>query len=232
MTSIVLAGESGAVTEIVEIGPTRFVRRRAWAGLGPLVDACERAGLSAMALPCGPVPPDLKRPDVWLLSDLPRAAADAFGILSQLLVDVPGACGLVMIGGAYSFEGLEGTGGWFEPRSAVLFPLLPPGAPDATEAPGAVRLIPTPFCPDGLARLMASAPPFFGYNRLQPRRDARVLATFDDSAPALIVSDPAPCRSVAFASDLLPHWGPSTKDWDGLPAFLRELAELAVGTSR
>jgi uncharacterized membrane protein len=231
MTRITLAGESGEITEIVDIGPSRFVRHRAWEGLGPLVDACSRAGLSPLALPCAPIPPSLGRPDVWLLSDLPRPAADAFGILDRLLADVPGSCGLIMIGGAYSFEGLEGAGGWFEPRSMALLPLVPPRGPDATEAPGGVRLVPTGQCPGSLARVVASAPPFFGYNWLQPRPGSHVLAAFDDGAPALIVSDPTPCRSVAFASDLLPHWGPLTRDWTGLAAFLLALSDLDTGAA-
>lgn len=39
MTSVVLAGESGSVTEIIEIGPIGMVRRRSWANLKPLADA-------------------------------------------------------------------------------------------------------------------------------------------------------------------------------------------------
>lgn len=228
MTSVALAGESGEITEIIDIGPSRLVRHRTWAGLGPLVDACARAGLVVTALPCGPIPRGVN-PDVWLLSDIPLAAADAFGILARLLAEVPGRSGMVMLGGAYSFEGLESVGGWFESRSAPLLPVLAPSGPDATEAPDGVRLVPTASCPDGLAHLMAAAPPFFGYNRLEPQPDANVLASFDDGAPALVASDPAPCRAVAFASDLLPHWGPDAKDWDGLSAFLLELVNLASG---
>ena len=229
MTSVALAGESGEITEIVDIGPSRVVRHRTWAGLGPLVDACSRAGLAATALPCGPAPVGMAAPDVWLLSDLPRAAADAFGILVRLRAEVPGSSGLIMIGGAYSFEGLDGAGGWFHPASAPLLPLRAPGAPDATEAPAGVRLSPAPSCPDSLARLLGAAPPFFGYNRLEPRPDAAVLAIFDDGEPALVASQPGPRRSIAFASDLLPHWGPHTTDWDGFPRFLRELVDLAAG---
>jgi Putative glutamine amidotransferase len=230
MTRVALAGESGQITEIVEIGPTRVVRHRTWAGLGPLVEASSRAGLVTTALECGPIAADIAAPDVWLLSDLPRPAADAFGILGRLLADVPGSAGLVMVGGAYSFEGLDGMGGWFDPASARLLPLVAPSAPDATEAPGGVRLVPLPSCPAGLAGLLVAAPSFFGYNKLRPRGDAVVLAVFDDGAPALVASEPSPCRSVAFASDLLPHWGPFAKDWDGLSAFLRELVDLAAGS--
>jgi hypothetical protein len=232
MTTVTLAGESGTVTEIVEIGPVRYQRTRAWAGLGPLVDACSRAGLEATGLPLGPIPGGWERPDVWLLTDLPRAAAEAFGILDILTADIPGSSGLVMIGGAYSYEGLDRIGGWFDSTSAVLLPLLPPGEPDATEAPGGTHLVPTPSCPGELALIMSTAPPFFGYNKLEPNADATVLATFSDGNPALVVTEPAPRRTVAFASDLLPHWGPSAKDWDRLPAFLRSLVELAMGSSR
>ena len=59
MTSVVLAGESGSITEIIEIGPTSLVRRRSWANLQPLADACKTAGLTTASLPYGPLPDGL-----------------------------------------------------------------------------------------------------------------------------------------------------------------------------
>ena len=85
MTSVVLAGESGNVTEIIEIGPTSMVRRRSWANLKPLADACVSAGLTTTSLPYGPLANSIASPTVWLLSDLPFLAAEAFGILEDRL---------------------------------------------------------------------------------------------------------------------------------------------------
>jgi uncharacterized membrane protein len=229
VANVVLAGESGHITEIVEIGPTSLVRHRAWANLQPLADACERAGLSSTILPCGPLPDGLASPSVWLLSDLPFLAAESFGILARLQVDVPIHSGLVMIGGAYSFSGLKAVGGWQDPRGAALLPVEPMAGADDTEAPDGIRLVPTADCPPELVSLLADTPPFFGYNRLRPRSGSRVLARFQDGQPALVVSPGTPRRAVAFASDLLPHWGPTVGQWDRFPALLAALCSLAAG---
>lgn len=229
MTSVLLAGESGSVTEIIEIGPVNHVRKRSWAGIGRLARPFETAGLDVIALPYGPVPADLATPSVWVLSDLPFGAAEAFGILERITAQVPARSGLIMLGGAYSFAGLNALGGWQDPRGAALLPVAPSPIADDTERPDGVRLVPTDACPPALARLIEDAPPFFGYNRVEPRPGTSTLLRFSDGAVALVVSEPAPCRSVAFASDLLPHWGPAATDWDGLPAFLKALVAIAQG---
>ena len=142
MTSVVLAGESGSITEIIEIGPTSLVRRRSWANLQPLADACKTARLTTTSLPYGPLPDGLASPTVWLLSDLPFLAAEAFGILGRLRVDVPARSGLVMIGGAFSFSELKAVGGWQDQRGASLLPVEPTAGADDTEVPNGIRLVP------------------------------------------------------------------------------------------
>ncbi len=231
LISVLLAGESGEITETVKVGPVELVRGRPWQNLGPLADACTRGGMSATALSYGRIPEGLERPNIWLLSDLPFAAADVFGILDRLTADVPERSGLVMIGGAFSFVGLDRLGGWQDPRGAALLPVALADAADAAEAPAGVQIVPTRGCPAELRRVLAEAPPFLGYNRLQPKTTALVLANFNDGSPALVISKSAPRRSVAFASDLLPHWAPTAAAWEGLPALLRGLCELAMGHS-
>jgi uncharacterized membrane protein len=229
VTSVVLAGESGSVTEIVEIGPTSLVRHRSWANLRPLADACEAAGLTTTSLPCGPLPERVTAPTVWLLSDMPFLAAEAFGILQRLQADVPARSGLVMIGGAFSFSGLKLLGGWQDPRGAFLLPVDPLAGADDTEVPTGIRLVPSGACPPEFAAVLADSPPFFGYNRLRPSKGSHVLAEFEDGQPALVVSESTPRRAVAFASDLLPHWGPTHTQWGGLPSLLAKLCALAAG---
>ena len=63
MTSVITAGESGSITEIIEIGPTSLVRHRSWANFQPLADACKTAGLTDRC------------PMAWLPVD-PTAGAD------------------------------------------------------------------------------------------------------------------------------------------------------------
>jgi hypothetical protein len=222
VTSVVLAGESGSITEIIEIGPTSLVRRRSWANLQPLADACKTAGLTTTSLPLGPLPDGLASPTVWFLSDLPFLAAEAFGILGRLQVDLPARSGLVMIGGAFSFSGLKVVDSWQDPLGASLLPVEPTSEADDTKVPNGIRLVPLVDCPPGFASLLADSPPFFGYNRLRPCAGSRVFAAFKDGQPALVVSASTPHRAVAFASDLLSHWG-------RFPSLLAALCALAAG---
>ena len=157
MTSVVLTGEFGNITEIIEIGPTSLVRRRSWANLQPLAHACKTAGLTTTSLPYGPLPDGLASPTVWLLSDLPFLAAEEFGILGRLQVDVPARSGLVMIGGAFSFGGLKAVGGWQDPRGASLLPVEPTAGADDTEVPNGIRLVPLVAARRGLPRCSRTA---------------------------------------------------------------------------
>jgi uncharacterized membrane protein len=230
MATIAIAGESGEITEIVQIGPAHLVRHRTWYGLDPLVQALAGRGFEVTTIRPGPVLDPIPHPDVWIISDLPLISAAAFGILDVLAADVPGRSGLIAIGGAFSFAGLNAAGGWQDPRGASLLPVAMWPFADATERPAGVRLIPTPECHEELGRLLTEAPPFFGYNLVEPLETATVLAKFDDGAPALIVSRANPNRSIAFTSDLLPHWAPDAVRWNGLPAFLQALYDLARST--
>ncbi len=227
MRSVTLVGESGVITEIVEIGPAFLVRHRTWANLRPLLEACRAAGFDAAELSPTSAPQGAA-PSVWLLSDMPFLAAEASGLLAALSLQVPSSAGLVMIGGAYSYAGLQGVGGWQDPRGAALLPVEPGPGADAIEAPQGVRIVPEPGCPAALAAALRDAPPFFGYNHLRPRPGAEVLARFDDGAVALAAGPAASRRSVAFASDLLPHWAPAHAAWAGLPALLHGLCHLAA----
>jgi uncharacterized membrane protein len=53
----------------------------------------------------------------------------------------------------------------------------------------------------------AEWPLLLGYNRIVPKSDATVVARTGDD-PLLVVGNAGSGRSVAFASDLAPHWAP------------------------
>jgi hypothetical protein len=225
---VALAGESGQLTETFDIGPTRYVRTRPWEWLSPIADACRTAGISPVVVPYGPFDAGIVDPDAWLISDLPRPAAAEFGILDRLRDGVPRASGLVMVGGFFSFSGFDGLGGWQDASSAGLLPVAMDPVSDATDAPDGVTIVPSSDCPRALAEILAATPPFYGYNRLEPRDGSFVLARFSDWAPALVCSAAGGHGLVAFASDLMPHWAPTLSVWPRFPDLVRALCELAA----
>ena len=188
------------------------------------------AGLTTTSLPYGPLANSIASPTVWLLSDLPFLAAEAFGILARLQVDVPARSGLVMIGGAYSFQRIASD--W-----RLAGPARRSAAAGGADSWGRRRrsaewrttcrdraIAPRALLPCSLTARHSSATIACGR---APSPD--VLAEFEDGEPALIVSASTPRRVVAFASDLLPHWGPTHAQWEGLPALLAALCALAAG---
>jgi uncharacterized membrane protein len=226
--NVALTGESGELTETFDIGPTRYVRHQPWAGLGPIAEACATAGMSPIVVPYGPLAAGLDDPDVWFLSDLSRPAAALFGTLDRLRASVPRISGLIMVGGYFSFCGLDGLGGWQDPSSASLLPVVMAPDSDAVQMPEGVRLEPTPDCPRDLAIILKAAPTFFGYNRVDPGEGSIVLARFAGMSPALVCSGEGRRRTVAFMSDLLPHWALSISSWDRFPDLMRALCVLAA----
>jgi uncharacterized membrane protein len=226
--TVALAGESGELTEIFDIGPTRYVRKRPWEWLGPIADGCTRAGIRPIVVPYGPLASGLEDPDAWLISDLPRPAASVFGILDRLRAGVPQASGLLMIGGFFSFAGFEGLGGWQDSSAAALLPVAMHPDSDTVDAPDGVRIVASPTCPRSLGDLLAAAPPFYGYNRVEPTGDSIVFARFSDGSPALVCAGEGGHGLVAFASDLMPHWAPTLSTWSRFPDLLLGLCELAA----
>jgi hypothetical protein len=229
VTRVVVVGERGDVTQTVRVGPAVLVRSQTWDDLSRLTGVVRAAGLVADALDpragCG----DLPEPDAWLLSDLPFAAAVATGLFERL-ADPAGTAGIVMLGGALSFAGQHGAGGWAGAEPIALLPVIVGTTDDAREAPEGLRLRPTSDCPADLAALLGNAPPLFGRNAVTARAGATVLAEFGGGGPAIAVSERGGRRRAVFASDLMPHWGAAIADWAGLPALVAALVASVAAT--
>jgi hypothetical protein len=227
MTRIVVTGERGEVTQSVRVGPAMLVRPQVWDDLPRLAKMVRTAGYAVEAHdPAAPVA-DHEEPDCWLLSDLPFAAAVANGLYSRLVAR-DGRAGMMMLGGALSFAGQQGVGGWAGANDASIWPVLVDTASDAVEAPEGLRLLATDDCPERLETIVRSTPPVFGYNRVTPRPRASVFAEMSNGAPAIVMMERDGRRRLVFTSDLMPHWGADLATWDELPAFIGSLLELVL----
>ncbi|WP_434582303.1 glutamine amidotransferase [Carbonactinospora thermoautotrophica] len=161
---------------------------------------------------------EIDRFDVVLISDVGANSfllADETFLRSErtvnrlaLLADyVQRGGGLVMVGGYMSFSGIDGRARYKMSPLASVLPVemldhddrveVPEGVVPSVEVPGHEVLGGTP----------AEWPILLGYNRLVAKPGSTVVARVGED-PLLVVGDAGSGRTVAFASDLAPHWAP------------------------
>jgi uncharacterized membrane protein len=135
---------------------------------------------------------------------------------------------LAMIGGYASFTGRHNAGnyrgtpveevlpvnclGWMDDRQET-----PEGVSPSIEIPShpVVRGLPWDECPV-----------FNGYNRVQVKPGAEILATFKETGdPMLAVWEYGSGRTLAFTSDVAPHWGARFQQWSGCGRFMEQLVQ-------
>ena len=114
---------------------------------------------------------------------------------------------LLMIGGYFTFQGIDGKARYHDTPVEDALPVIMQATDDRVEIPeGNVPQILAPGHPifEGLE---GEWPTFLGYNRFTSRRGSDVLLQIGDD-PFLVVWEYEKGRSAAFASDCGPHWGP------------------------
>ena len=73
------------------------------------------------------------------------------------------------------------------------------------------------------------SPVFNGYNRLEVKKGAEVLASFKETGdPLVVVGTFGKGRSMAFASDIAPHWGAGFQEWKYYQQFWDQALDWLV----
>ena len=89
---------------------------------------------------------------------------------------------------------------------------------DRAETPEGARPVALRHDHPVLAGVEGEWPRMLGYNRLEAKPAAEVLATIYDD-PFLVVGHHGRGRTMAYASDCSPHWGPA--EFTGWPHYAR-----------
>jgi len=124
--------------------------------------------------------------------------------------------GLVMIGGWLSFSGIYGKGNYAGSLVEEVLPVTcSPGIDDRQEVVQGFQ----PEITDSDHYITQGLPwgeTFYilGYNRVEAKADAEVLAVYDDD-PLLAIMEVGEGRSAVFTSDVAPHWAGTFVDWAG-----------------
>lgn len=138
--------------------------------------------------------------------------------------------GLAMCGGYLSFQGWHGRGRYAGSPVERALPVGIESTDDRVEVPEGVRPVVVLEHPvvDGIE---GRWPYLLGYNRLSAKPGSSVLAAVGDH-PLLIAGAHGLGRSLAWASDIGPHWCPSRfVRWEGYSRLWQQAIKWLAGGS-
>lgn len=233
MTKVLIAGESWVSEATHYKGYDAFTSVTFHTGVGRLRDALEADGIEVAYMPAHEVPEAfpasveaLSAHDVVILSDIGANSIllhpDTWlhskrtpNRLRALAEWVRQGGGLAMAGGYLSFQGFEGKAVYRGTPVEAVLPCLIEAGDDRVEEPEGV----VPEVVDSghpiLAGVAGGWPALLGYNRFTLREDARLLARAGEH-PLLAVREVGHGRTLAWASDIAPHWCPDEfVAWEG-----------------
>ncbi|MFE2772795.1 glutamine amidotransferase [Microbacterium resistens] len=245
MVKVLLAGESWVSATIDHKGYDPFAHTRVEIGCARLLEALTAEGLDVVHLRSHDVAErfpqtaeQLAEYDAVLLSDIGSNSLllhpDTFSLgrptpnrLTLLKDWVQGGGGLMMAGGYLSFQGFEAKARYHGTAVEEVLPVSLTPYDDRVETPEGVSgsVVADHPITSGLDR---DWPILLGYQRAQARPDATVLAAIG-ADPLLAIRTVGAGRTLAFMSDVSPHWAPEEfMSWEGYgPLFARSLRWLA-----
>jgi len=128
-------------------------------------------------------------------------------LLSIVADFVSNGGGLVMVGGYMSFTGIDARARYGMSPLAGVLPVKMLTHDDRIEIPEGLNVNVKVSKHPALGGTPTEWPILLGYNRLIAMPESTVLVNYGDD-PMVVVGTHGGGRSVAFASDLAPHWAP------------------------
>ncbi len=135
---------------------------------------------------------------------------------------------LLMVGGYFSFTGRHNAGNFSRtPVEEVLPVKCLPVEDDRVEAPEGVTVdVKAPRHPIMRGIRWTPSPMFTGYNLVEVKEGAEVLATFKETGdPMIAVWSAEKGKAMAITTGIAPHWGSSFQQWKYCMRFLNQAAE-------
>jgi uncharacterized membrane protein len=168
----------------------------------------------------------LLHPDVWLQG---KTVPNRLKLLKEYSAR---GGGLMMIGGYFSFQGIDGRARWHKTAVEEVLPVTCIPYDDRFEAPeGIVAEITMPSHPI-VSGLDTPWPALLGVNevKVKERQDVQVIARLpadQGGHPLLVAGSHGNGRTLAWTSDIGPHWLPNLRRMAGLQAALDSGTGLA-----
>ncbi|MFQ5792727.1 MAG: glutamine amidotransferase [Acidobacteriota bacterium] len=165
----------------------------------------------------------LLHPDTWARG---QATANRLKLLHEWVHE---GGGLAMCGGYYSFAGIYGAAKYYRTPVEAVLPVAIHCFDDRVEAPeGVSPQVVDPSHPilDGLS---TPWPHLLGFNELVLKSEGRLLVKVDEH-PLLAVRRRGQGRTLAWASDIGPHWCPEGfAQWEGYARLWSQSVEWLAG---
>lgn len=153
-------------------------------------------------------------PDVWLHM---RTVPNRLKLIREWTL---GGGGLLMCGGYFSFQGIDGKARWGRTAVEEVLPVACLPYDDRVEIPEGARAVPVASSDHPLlAGLSGEWPVLLGVNEVIAKEGCEVVARLPDEQgghPLLVSGTFGKGRSIAWTSDIGPHWlSPAFCEWDG-----------------
>jgi uncharacterized membrane protein len=169
----------------------------------------------------------LLHPDTWIRS---QRTPNRLRLIRDY---VAAGGGLLMAGGYFSFQGINGGARYHGTPVEEVLPVEIMPYDDRVEVPEGF----TPVIVDAshpiVAGFEASWPMLLGFNEVTAKPDAHVIATVSvdyGGKPLLVAGAHGKGRTVAWTSDIGPHWlPPDFVEWDGYARLWRQMLGWLVG---
>ncbi|TDC27173.1 cytoplasmic protein [Streptomyces sp. 8K308] len=247
---VLVAGESWVSQSTHYKGFDAFTSVTFHTGIEPLRGVLEADGMTVTHLPAHEVPErfpqsvaELAAFDVVILSDIGanslllhqdtwlngRRRPNRLKVLAEWVRTAGG--GLAMAGGYLSFQGFEGKGFFHGSAVEEVLPAVIAQYDDRVETPEGAE----PLLVDAGHPVVAGVPDggrwpvLLGYNRFGLKEDAHLVAEVSGD-PLLAVREVGAGRTLAWASDIAPHWCPQEfLDWKGYAVLFTNACRWLAG---
>lgn len=248
---VLLAGESWVSTGTHVKGFNHFSASEYQIGIAGLRRALEGSDIALTHLPGHLVPTEfptamegLSAYDVVVLSDIGADSLllhpDTF-VRGQrtpnrltLIADwAEAGGGFLMVGGYYSFQGIYGAARYRGTAIERILPVAMLSVDDRVEVPeGFVPAIASRGDHPAIAGIAGPWPYLLGFNEVIAKPDAEVLLTAGqgEARPLLVAGRHGKGRTMAWTSDIGPHWLPdSFVSWPGYRTLWRQVFRWLAG---
>jgi uncharacterized membrane protein len=139
--------------------------------------------------------------------------------------------GFLMVGGYYSFQGINGAARYRGSPVEAILPVAMQAVDDRIEVPEGFEPVARAAEHPVLAGIGGPWPYLLGFNAVTPKPQATtVLATGVDDWPLLVTGTHGAGRTMAWTSDIGPHWLPEPfSAWAGFGRLWRQAFAWLAG---